>query len=354
MKPDLSNHKSQVLFGSLSEIGFEKILIERYPHSRFVILIDENVAVHWSEFFVTNFDFLHRAEIIEIPAGEENKTLDICNSVWEALSEYEINRNDVILNIGGGMITDLGGFVASTFKRGLNFVNIPTSLLAQVDASIGGKTGIDLGPYKNQIGLFSEPDFVFIDSGLLSTLPHDQILSGYAEMLKHGLIADADYWNALRIQNLENTAELLPFIRRSVELKKSIVEQDYKEQGIRKTLNFGHTIGHALEGYFLQKENPMLHGHAVGLGMIAEAYISQKTKLITESEFQEIKSTLLPLYGNALAEQPEPSVLLKLISNDKKNTADAINFSLLKSIGNSVYDQAVSTELILESFSEIF
>ncbi len=354
MKPDISDTKSQVLFGSLSDIGFEKILTERFPKSRFVILIDENVAAHWSEFFVTNFDFLHRAEIIEIPAGEENKTLEICNSVWEALSEYEINRNDVILNIGGGMITDLGGFVASTFKRGLHFVNIPTSLLAQVDASIGGKTGVDLGPFKNQVGLFAEPDFVFIDSGLLSTLPHEQILSGFAEMLKHGLIADAEYWKALCTLNLKNTEELLPFIRRSVELKKSIVEQDYSEKGIRKTLNFGHTIGHALEGYFLQKQNPMLHGHAVGLGMIAEAYLSLKTNLITQSEFDEIKSTLLPLYGTSLPEKPDESVLLKLISNDKKNSADAINFSLLKSIGNSVYDQRVSSELILESLGEIF
>jgi 3-dehydroquinate synthase len=354
MKPDISDPKGQVFFGSLSEIGFEKILTEKFPHSRFVILIDENVAAHWSEFFVTSFDFLHRAEIIEIPAGEENKTLEICNSVWEALSEYEINRNDVILNIGGGMITDLGGFVASTFKRGLHFVNIPTSLLAQVDASVGGKTGVDLGPFKNQVGLFAEPDFVFIDSGTLSTLPHEQILSGFAEMLKHGLIADADYWKTLRNLNLKNTEELLPFIRRSVELKKSIVEQDYSEKGIRKTLNFGHTIGHALEGHFLQKQNPVLHGHAVGLGMIGEAYLSLKTNLITQPEFDEIKSTLLPLYGTTLPEKPDESVLLKLILNDKKNSADAINFSLLKSIGNSVYDQRVSTDLILESFGEIF
>lgn len=354
MSDEISFRSSQLYFGSITESGFEKILTSNYPNVRFVILTDETVSSHWSEFLVTSFEFLSHAEIIEIPAGEENKTLEICNSVWQALSDYEINRNDVIINLGGGMISDLGGFVASTFKRGIRFVNIPTSLLAQVDASIGGKTGIDLGPFKNQVGLFAEPDFVFIDSGFLSTLPNDQIRSGFAEMLKHGLIANASYWKKLIEINPKNTDELLPLIRRSVEIKKSRVEQDFSEKGIRKTLNFGHTIGHALEGYFLEKQKPLLHGHAIGIGMIAEAYISFKLKLISDAEFEEIKKVLSALYGNVLPEKPDEVALMKLIMNDKKNSGDSINFSLLKSIGNCVYDQNVSRELILESFGEIF
>lgn len=345
---------SQIYFGDLAACGFEKILTEKYPDSRYIILTDENISAFWSEFLVTNFSFLNKAEIIEIPAGEENKNLEICSSVWEALTEYQINRNDVIINLGGGMISDLGGFVASLFKRGLRFVNIPTSLLAQVDASIGGKTGIDLGAFKNQIGVFAEPDFVFIDSAFLSTLPAEQLLSGYAEMLKHGLISDASYWKELLGLNHENTGTLLPYIKRSVEIKKQIVEQDYSEQGLRKTLNFGHTIGHALEGYFLKKQKTFLHGHAIGTGMIAEAYIAYKKNLLSEKEFQEIKTNLSALYGSSLPEKPDTLALMELILNDKKNKTGAINFSLLKNIGSSVCDQNISRELILESFDQIF
>lgn len=351
---EVIHFRSSVLyFGSILDSEFDTILKSNYPNSRFVILTDENVSAHWAEFFVTNFETLQRAEIIEIPAGEAHKTLEICSSVWEALSEYEINRQDVILNIGGGMVTDLGGFVASAFKRGLHFINIPTSLLAQVDASIGGKTGIDLGPYKNQIGLFAEPDFVFLDTTFLSTLPPEQIQSGFAEMLKHGLISDAAYWNDLKSVNLENTESLLPLVRRSVELKKNIVEQDFEEKGIRKSLNFGHTIGHALEGYFLQGQNPILHGDAVGLGMLAESYISHKMNLISTSELNEIKSVLQPLFGNKLPAKSDKAVMLKLMANDKKNTSDSIQFSLLQAIGKSVCNQIVSKELILESLSWI-
>ncbi|MBI3133362.1 MAG: 3-dehydroquinate synthase [Bacteroidetes bacterium] len=349
MNPLFSQPAASLYFGSLSETGFEKILQQQYPHSRFVLLTDENVAEHWSEFMVTGFEILSRAEIIVLPAGEENKNLEICQSVWEALSEYEIGRGDVIINIGGGMITDLGGFVASTFKRGVRFINIPTSLLAQVDASVGGKTGVDLGPFKNQVGLFAEPDLVFLDPGFLETLPQNQIRSGFAEMLKHGLVADAAYWKKLKTVKPENTAEIVPYIEQSVRLKKAIVEQDYAETGLRKTLNFGHTIGHALEGYFLNKENPLLHGYAVGLGIIAESYISLKKGLLSEVEFNEIEAVCKTHFGESLAEKPIAEELLKLMQNDKKNAGGKINFSLLKGIGNCVFDQQVERGLILES-----
>jgi 3-dehydroquinate synthase len=349
MSQNLPELTAALYFGTLSESGFEKLLQKTYPGSKFIILTDENVAAHWAEFMVTDFEILNKAEIIEIPAGEENKNLEICQSVWEALSEYEINRNDVIINLGGGMVTDLGGFVASTFKRGLRFINIPTSLLAQVDASVGGKTGIDLGPYKNQVGLFIEPDFVFIDSWFLQTMPADHLISGFSEMLKHGLIANVAYWNKLKNVNPLQTEILMPYIKESVSIKKNIVEHDYAETGPRKKLNFGHTIGHALEGYFLKKGKPILHGCAVGLGMMAESYISLKMQLLTEAEFKEIESVCKLHYGKALPEKPDSPELLQLMQNDKKNSGGKINFSLLKGIGKCFFDQQVEKELILES-----
>ena len=354
MNYTLAHLDESLHFGSLTASGFEKILRAKYPNAKFVILTDENVGPQWSEFLVTNFEVLKNAEIIEIPAGEENKSLEICKSVWEALSEYEISRNDVIINVGGGMICDLGGFVASTFKRGLCFVNIPTSLLAQVDASVGGKTGIDLGPYKNQVGLFVQADAVFFDPMFLSTLPLEQLKSGFSEMLKHGLIADAAYWRELVALNLSDTAALLPLVQRSVLIKQHIVEQDYHETGLRKNLNFGHTIGHAIEGYFLEKGKPLLHGYAVGLGMIAESYMSSKKNLLSDVEFKEIEAVCKKYFGEALTEKPDFDVLLQLMLNDKKNAGGKINFSLLNRIGKCFYNQQVEKELILEGLEYLY
>lgn len=349
MKGKLPERTAALYFGSLADSDFEEKLAQTYPGARFILLTDETVAGHWAEFMVTRFEILHRAEIIELPAGEESKNLAICQSVWEALSEYEVGRSDVIINLGGGMITDLGGFVASTFKRGVPFINLPTSLLAQVDAAVGGKTGVDLGPLKNQVGLFAEPDFVFLDTGFLQTLPTAQLLSGFAEMLKHALIADEKHWHQLSGVNPTDLSEIAPHIPHSVSIKKSIVERDYHETGLRKILNFGHTIGHALEGYQLSLGKPILHGYAVGLGMIAEAYLSWQHQLLSQTEFEAIRSTCWQHFGNSLQEKPDPEALLKLMQNDKKNTGNQIRFSLLQGIGRCVFDQQVETTLIRNS-----
>jgi 3-dehydroquinate synthase len=353
MSSTIDFRNTTLFFGNLEESGFEKILSEKYPDSRFIILTDENVNSLWSEFLVTNFDFLSRAEIIEIPAGEENKNLEICHSVWQTLSEMNVSRKDVLLNFGGGMVTDLGGFVASTFKRGIPFVNIPTTLLAQVDASIGGKTGIDLDAFKNQVGTFAEPDFVFISNEFLETLPAEHLISGFAEMLKHGLISDEDYWNDLIKIRPENSENLIPFIKKSVQIKSEIVQSDFNEIGKRKTLNFGHTIGHALEGYFLNSQNPLLHGHAVGLGMLAESYISHLRGKISKEEFDAIDLVVSNLYANFLIEQPDIEKLMELMKNDKKNSSDQIRFVLLNGIGNCEFDCQIEQQLIVDSIQFI-
>ena len=346
MYSSLQYSHSILRFGALAECGLDEILTKDFSSSRKVVITDENVFDIWGEHLITHFEGLSEADIIHVPPGEENKTIEICTQVWGVLSEYQIDRNDLIINIGGGMVTDLGGFIASTFKRGLKFINIPTSLLAQVDASVGGKTGIDIGPYKNQVGVFSNPEMVFIDEHFLSTLPEEEIRSGFAEMLKHGLIGDVAYWRNLQTIDLSKTASLGEFIYRSVEMKKIIVEADFKENGIRKALNFGHTIGHALEGFLMQTGKPQPHGVCVAWGMVAEAYLSSLKSLITPAELDEIKNSIHQYYAPLIF--PEGSIvdLLKIMQNDKKNAFGTIGFTLLNGIGSVLIDQTASEEEI--------
>lgn len=347
----LKYNKSEIRFGNLAESGFNDLLASpRYSLSKKIILTDENVYDLWMEDFVTSFEGLHEAEIIQVPAGEENKVLDICQHVWSALSEYEIGRNDLIINFGGGVITDMGGFIAATFKRGLSFINVPTTLLSQVDASVGGKTGIDLGPHKNQIGLFVDADFVFIDSRYLSTLPAIELESGYAEMLKHGLIADATYWNALKsIDPTINPEALLETIHASVTIKQQIVIEDHQEKGGRKNLNFGHTIGHAIEGYCLTNDATIPHGYAVAWGMLAESFIGYKMGLMTQTDFEEINSIIRDKYTKLDISNKTIDHIKPLLLNDKKNVNGEVLFTLLKEIGQAIHNQKVKDDLITEA-----
>lgn len=351
----LNHNNSEIRFGSLESTGFNEVLhSEQFIHSKKVILTDDHVNELWMEHLITHFDGLKGAEIIEIPHGEENKVLDICTHIWSALSEYEIGRTDLIINIGGGVITDMGGFIAATFKRGLSFINIPTTLLAQVDASVGGKTGIDLGPHKNQVGVFADADFVFIDTAFLTTLPDDEILSGYAEMLKHGLITFKSYWNDLiKIDPRKNPEKLLQKIRTSVSIKRDIVAKDHFETGIRKNLNFGHTIAHAIEGYYLMKNQPIQHGFCVAWGIIAESYISHKIRLLSKTEFDEINTTLRTIYPTLSLDMTSFPEMAQLLKNDKKNQAGEIQFTLLSKIGEAIHNQKVKAELIEEAFDFI-
>ncbi|MEX1001676.1 MAG: 3-dehydroquinate synthase [Crocinitomicaceae bacterium] len=353
MSDILKYNHSSIHFGKLSGGNFEKILTEQYADAKKVIITDENVFKLWGEDLVTSFSELSKAEIIQIPAGEAYKTIEVCTQIWEALSEYEIGRNDLVINLGGGVVTDLGGLVATLFKRGLRFINIPTTLLAQVDASVGGKTAVDLGPYKNQIGLFSDANHVFIDEKFLSTLDDEQLLSGYAEMLKHALISDSAYWEKLKKVDPLSTKNRAENIRHSVMIKKQIVEQDYKESGKRKVLNFGHTIGHGIEGYLLKKETPTLHGYAVVWGMIAETYLAVDRGLLDQHSADEVIIVLRSIYPPFSLSQEEFKEVLALLYNDKKNKEGQLQFSLINAIGSCVYDQEVTDKEVLNALKKL-
>ena len=291
-------------------------------------------------------------EVMEIPNGEDHKTIDICMGVWEALSEYNADRKSLLINLGGGVVTDLGGFVASTYMRGIAYINIPTSLLAMVDASVGGKTGVDLGPLKNQVGVINEGDMVGVDTTFLSTLPQNEMVSGFAEMLKHGLIYDKDYWNTLtHLENLDIT-DLDKLIYDSVIIKNKVVSEDPTEQGLRKILNFGHTLGHAIESYFLENgdKTPLLHGEAIAIGMILEAYISSKICGLNNKELEIITAGILKTFSKVGINKNDRTIIIDFLKHDKKNSHGIIKFVLLEAIGQPKIDCEVSNDLILEAF----
>lgn len=332
--------------------------LEGKNYSRYLVLCDENTEKHCLPILEQSFpqlDFL----TIKIPAGEVYKNIDTCQSIWRQLMVAGVDRKALLLNLGGGVIGDMGGFCASTFKRGIDFVQIPTTLLSQVDASIGGKLGIDFASVKNSIGLFCNPKAVLIDVQFLKTLSRRELRSGLAEMIKHSLIADAGQWEEIRklgvgsqnseLRYYEDEKFLNIFIARSLKIKQSIVEQDPFEKGIRKALNFGHTIGHAVESLFLETENPLLHGEAIAIGMICESWLSHKTLGLSEADLQQITTFLTQLYGHIRIPEKDFGGLLDLMQNDKKNEQDRINFSLIHPVGNGVINQYVGTEEIFQS-----
>lgn len=328
-------------------------LINKQNYSNLFILVDNNTNDYCLPNFLSFLATTKTIEIIEIEAGEEQKSIDTCVEIWKILTELGGDRKSLLINLGGGVITDIGGFVASTFKRGIDFINIPTSLLAMVDASIGGKNGVDLGTLKNQIGIINVPKMVIIDTEYLADLPQNEMRSGLAEMLKHGLIYDKIYWQKFLDLSIIDEEELDALIHRSIEIKNEIVSQDLSENGIRKALNFGHTLGHAIESYFLENEskNSLLHGEAIAVGMILESYISFRKKLITETELDIIKKTLLHYFDKVIFEEKDIAPIILLLIHDKKNEYGKVQFCLLESIGKTIYNQEADTELINQAFN---
>ncbi len=291
-------------------------------------------------------------EIIEFDAGEINKNIETCIQIWNVLTEFSADRKSLLLNLGGGVVTDLGGFVASTFKRGIDFINIPTTLLSMVDASIGGKTGVDLGNLKNQIGVINTPKMVLIDTTYLDTLSQMEMRSGLAEVLKHGLIFDNKYWKQFLDLSKLDFADFDTIIYDSIKIKNEIVMQDPNERGIRKALNFGHTLGHAIESHFLENENKktLLHGEAIAIGMILESYISMRKNLISAGEYSEIKTTINSIYEAVTFEKNDINSILELLIHDKKNEYGTIKFVLLDGIGKVIMSQEVENEFINDAF----
>jgi len=300
-------------------------------YSKVAILVDENTKRDCLN-KLPNFE---NSIVIEIQSGEENKNISTCNFIWEQLSKNNFDRNALLINLGGGVIGDIGGFCASTYKRSIDFVQIPTTLLAMVDASVGGKLGIDFDGLKNQVGLFVNPKIVIINPEFLKTLDKNQLVFGFSEVVKHALIADKEFWNTI----LETPFDKLNWnyiIEKSVQIKNNIVLNDPREKGERKKLNFGHTFGHAIESYYLQKGTPVFHGQAIALGMLLESKMSD----LTEIEKGEITEFILSNF--TLPYNPAKNKLIQFLLNDKKNKAGKINFSLLEGIGNCSIDNLFS------------
>lgn len=326
--------------------------IAKSNFSKLFILVDSNTHENCLPKFMSNLETDIDIEIIEIENGEEYKTIDTCVGVWNALSELNADRKSLMINLGGGVVTDLGAFVASTFKRGIQYINVPTTLLSMVDASVGGKTGVDLGALKNQIGVINNGAMVLIDTTYLDTLPSNELRSGYAEMLKHGLISNEDYWNRLRDLSNLTLANLDSLIHESVIIKNNVVTEDPRENGLRKTLNYGHTLGHAIESLFLedQTKTTLLHGEAIAIGMVLATYISNKLLGFPEQKMNDVKSTMIDLYGKVDFTNKDYQEIIKLLKFDKKNSHGNINFVLLHDIASPKIDCKVENKLILEAF----
>ncbi|MDD3005065.1 3-dehydroquinate synthase [Flavobacterium sp.] len=332
--------------------SFLNQFVQKQNYSKIFILVDENSSENCLPLFLQNFSIEIAFEIIELESGEINKNIHTCTEVWTILTELGADRKSVIFNLGGGVITDLGGFIASTFKRGIDFINIPTTLLAMVDASVGGKNGIDLGNLKNQVGTITNPKMVVIHSQFLETLPQNQMRSGLAEMLKHGLIYDANYWDLFLDLSQLDTNDMDVLIHRAIEIKNNIVEQDPTENGIRKALNFGHTLGHAIESYFLENKDKttLLHGEAIAVGMILESYLSTTLNLITTEKYLQIKNTIKSIFGTVEILDTDFTPICDLLIHDKKNEYGKIQFTLLEEVGQVKINQEVSTDTIISSF----
>lgn len=324
--------------------------ISECEHDRIFVLTDETTQqLCWPK--IKNFKALKDCTPIIIKATDTHKNLDTLAEVWQALSNGGATRHSLMINLGGGMVTDLGGFAASTFKRGIDFINIPTTLLAMVDASVGGKTGINFGGLKNEIGVFSDSRFVIINTQFLDTLDHDNICSGYAEMLKHGLISDERTWAELVTFDLENPdlSQLQRMVADSIKVKERIVETDPHEHGIRKALNLGHTMGHAFESFAMRRGTPILHGYAVAYGMISELYMSaRKTAFPTDRMHQTVRF-IRENYGTLNITCDDYPTLIELMHHDKKNTSGIINFTLLGNVGDIRINQTATEEEIKEA-----
>jgi len=318
--------------------------------SKLFIIVDENSLKYCYPQLVEKIALFKNAEIIEIESGEASKNIEVCTQIWSALSEYGADRKSMIINLGGGVIVDMGGFIASTFKRGIEFVNIPTTLLAQVDASVGGKVGVDLNNIKNEIGLFNNPSAVFVNSDFIKTLPQRQLLSGFSEIIKHALIADKTYFNQLKSLVIKN-ADWDSIIEKSIRIKNEIVINDPEEKNNRKALNFGHTIAHAIETYSLEQHNTktLLHGECVAVGMICEAYISNKTGKLSDDELGEITNFILSVFENISIKNMAVERLLEVMKHDKKNDKGDIYFTLLSSIGKYEINKTAKPDLIKEA-----
>jgi 3-dehydroquinate synthase len=337
-----------ILISNDLEIDFQEYLNNKSCQKLFVI-VDENTE---RDCLPGLYNLLADSIIIRVKSGDENKSINSVVEIWNNLEKNGADSKSLIINLGGGVICDLGGFAASTYKRGISYINVPTTLLAQVDAAIGGKTAINLNSVKNLIGTFHFPDFVFIDVGFLKTLDRNNTFSGFAEILKHSLISNVPYWDIIKNTDLENinTDQLKIIIQNSIDTKKQFVKADPFEKNTRKALNFGHTFGHAFEGLFLLKNKPVLHGYAIAAGIICELYLSVLKFNFNFKTFIEISDYVIKYYGKLDLISDDFPLLLDFMNHDKKNCNDFVNFTLLEEIGKYKINNFVFKEEIFSTF----
>ncbi len=327
-----------------------QVAVNDCEHDKIFVLTDSTTHQYcWP--LIKDFPFLSDAHIIIIGATDMCKTLDSTSHVWEELQQGGATRHSLMINLGGGMVTDLGGFAASTFKRGINFINIPTTLLAMVDASVGGKTGINFGSLKNEIGVFNDSKYVLLCTDFLATLDDRNLFSGYAEMLKHGLISNAEHWNELIAFDITDPdmALLAQLLATSVAVKERIVSEDPHEHGIRKALNLGHTVGHAFESWAMRHGQPVLHGYAVAFGIIPELYLACTKTNFPQHIMRQAVSYIRSVYGMLPITCDDYPELLELMTHDKKNIAGTINFTLLGNVGDIKINQTATEKEIMEA-----
>jgi 3-dehydroquinate synthase len=328
--------------------------LKHEAYSSYFIICDENTLTYCLPTLLSSCKILKDAEVIEVESGEASKDIEIASHIWQTLIELKADKQSLIINLGGGVISDLGGFVASIYKRCIDFINIPTSLLAMADASVGGKTGIDFGTIKNVIGTITQPKGVFINFDFLSTLPERHIHNGLAEVYKMALISDAKFWK--KLSGKSNAKELENWITKSVILKNTIVKKDPLEKNIRKALNFGHTIGHAIESVLLGTKHELLHGEAIVIGMVAEAWLSYQKKLITKTELHEIVEVLKCKFNCTKLNASDFEAMITMAEQDKKNAKNEIRCVLLNGVGDYKIDVAITSSQIkkaLEFYNSI-
>ena len=352
MYPDsIQAQHYQVYFNDEGFDFLNRFVAEQHP-SKIFLLADKHTNECCTPIVLSLLATDIPLEIIEIEAGETHKHIDTCTQVWYALSELGADRKSLLINIGGGVVTDLGGFVASTYMRGIPFINIPTSLLAMVDASVGGKTGVDLGALKNLVGVINNPQGVVIYPDFLATLPTEELRSGMAEMFKHGLISDEAYWHKMCHLSELTEAHLGSLIYESVIIKNEVVTQDPTEKGLRKTLNYGHTLGHAIESYCLQNPNRerLLHGEAIAIGMVLATYLSVKELGFSMEKCNQVKAVLGEYFRKQDFSYEEITDICQLMRFDKKNVSGNVHFVLLEAIGKPKIDCIVPYEEIYKAF----
>ena len=328
-----------ILFTADAAADLRKFLAEK-NYSKIAVLVDD----HTDRYCYPHIEPVlpvHQKTVI--PSGEEYKSLATCEIIWENMTDQEMDRHSALVIIGGGVLGDMGGFCAATYKRGIDFILIPTTLLSQVDASIGGKLGIDFKHFKNHIGVFKTPVFTLIHAGFLKTLPDVEKRSGFAEVIKHSLIADRETWEKIRVLPFQDQPwEML--LEHSVRVKLSVVTEDPYEKGLRKTLNAGHTIGHAVEAYLLQTDQKILHGEAIAVGLVCEAFLAAERSMLAQEDFEAIRNYIFSVFGKVRWDAQEEEAMARLTSQDKKNKGNRILCVLLEGIGNAKWDCEINTE----------